>query len=1029
MRNMTTLAAIQVERQFGAEPLIILGLSFDGNFIYYGDRDHTSFEGRILEVADLDNVINIAQNASVSSVTVTLLDTDGAIKQLFDTQDFHKKPFRLYQYFPETDFTTDKILLFDGYVSSPVIYNEAAMTLQLTGISKLEDIEVGFSPDNAVWQHLIPNEIEPQAWPMPFGTPIDYPATQITKIPYGTLVNGFGISDFSLLTYINYLELQIQKLVSWAAMCFTFAAYAEFQVYMAEQDADRLVSQIENLQENLSNLQQQSAEGVPGLQESIEQIEQQIQAAQEQLNLVNQRGSQAAQLVESWQSQAESAVDEANRLDEEKRNKVHILQQQQSHERATIQIWNGTSFPRGPLILKIGGAVVIGQFTRTDVDPILDVGQLDTFQVAQRIHPSACCYLRQYCDILGCAQTDINVPRVVTTSVSGGGVPDSFDGMPPSSGSLAYNYEFKGDTVGFAWVETGSAVQAVYLPVEYVVSIVPCTILKVAAYFTSGGHRMLTTVPSNYYTTEWRDYGDGLQALILRLTRALSTYKQNFGVYATRTGEYSADDEDYEPLTDRFGLQKATEVKKAVQGSVDSWEDPVYITVRSDVGPNIVDTIEYLITRYLPGTQCDPTTFAEARLAVEDYPANFVLLDRQNIIDLLASICQQACLGLWYSEGIAYLRYLPNVPSVITELTEDSIDTDSLNIEYTPTEDVITKLIATYKSTYTQEDPYTIVARYNQAKYGTIEQTIDYFIYTDRDPVIHSLTFWLIRRGNTWKRLRCTASLDTLVFENMDAVQVNLKPGFIANGPVTGLIEETQYNSQDFSINYVIWLPVRAGEMGTYKFAYYNLGDVDDYFPEPEDWVTGNGAGSPIIRDLEIGDTGRTIINYPPREYEPREAPQQQSYQLPVKSQPKKGGYSHKYIPARYTEVDGGYGDAQPQMEDYDYTAGESQLPPVEEEEAIELEKVGAKTVINLHFTKIVDGNTKRWCTLASLIRSIEPNTGVEQFEGDPVLNLRAQLPVNDPDTGGLGGFIVKHDSTNDSPRYAAELAYLKEDE
>lgn len=1007
MRIISNSAAAQVGRQFGSEPLIVVGLSLGGNFIYYGDREHPNFTAKLLEVADLDNVINIAQNASVSSVTVVLIDVDGELKQLFNENDLHKRPFRVYQYFPETDFVTDKILLFDGYVSSPVVYNEAAMTLQLTGVSKLEDIEVGFSPDNAVWRHLIPNEIEPQAWPMPFGTPIDFPAAQITKIPYGTLASGFGIADFSLTTYLAFLSQQVQKLQNWAGACYLFAAFSEMQVYLAEIDADALVRQILTLQEALSSLQQQSAEGVPGLQPLIDETNQQIQNAQTELSLVNQRGAQAAQLANAWMAQGRSATSEYIRLNDERANKEHIYAQQITHQHAVLYIWNGASFPRGQLLLKIGDALVFGHFTRTDVNPILDAGQVDAFQVTKYVHPATCCYKRQYCDILGCTQTNIDVPRIVDKN---------------------NNLEFKGDTVGFAWVGTGSPVQLVYSPVEYITSIIPCTLLKVSAYFTRSGQRILTTVPSEYYTTEWRDFGDGLRALVIRLSRALSTYKQNFGVYATRSGEYSEDDADYEPVTNRFGLVAPIKTK-TVQGTIDTWEDQIYVTVRSDVGPNIVDTIEYLITHYLPGTLCDPITFAEARAAVEEYPANFVLLDRRNIIELLSAICRQACLGLWYSEGVAYLRYLPNIPNIVTPLTEDVINSESLSIEYTPTEDVITKLTATYKTTYTQEEPYTIVARYNQAKYGMIADVIDYFIYTSREPVVHSLTFWLIRRGNTWKRLRCTTSLSTLIFENMDAVLVDLKPGFVANGPVTGLIEETQYNSLDFSINYTIWLPVRAGEMETYKFAYYNIGELDEYFPEPVDWITGNGAGSPIIRDLDTGNTGHTIVNLPPREYEPRNTGQQQAYQLPIKSQPKLGSTSYAYTNGgQYPPVDSGYADAQPNMAEYDYSAGESRLEPLDTETADELEKIGATTVINLHLTKIVDGNTKQWCTLASLIRSIEPNTGVVQFQGDPVLNLRAQLPVNDPDTGGLGGFIVKHDPTNTYPRYAAELAYLKEE-
>jgi hypothetical protein len=70
-------------------------------------------------------------------------------------------------------------------------------------------------------------------------------------------------------------------------------------------------------------------------------------------------------------------------------------------------------------------------------------------------------------------------------------------------------------------------------------------------------------------------------------------------------------------------------------------------------------------------------------------------------------------------------------------------------------------------------------------------------------------------------------------------------------------------------MSYRIWLPVRAGEMGMYKFAYFNIGDIDDEFPEPYDWVTGNGVGSPIIRDFSQGDTGNRVGQGGGQSFEP----------------------------------------------------------------------------------------------------------------------------------------------------------------
>ena len=1082
MRNMTQAAGDQVQRQFGAEPIIVIGINISGNFMYFGDRDGPDFHGRIILVENLDNVINISQNAGVASVTVQFIDVDGHLKQLFDTHDLHKRPCRIYQYFPETDFTTDRILLFDGQLATPIIYDEARMSLTLTGLSKLEDIEVGFSPDNALWTDIIPNEIEPQAWPMPFGTPVNFPLPQITKEPYGSLIHGFGIPDISSPFAIHARGQFYSDLNSYVATTNTATGISLYQIeaVIAEIEAlqERAVSIEETLLEISSELDVQvadindkydaqiapdaSAETLAGisrartqeliqaytkatndlilfavldttaftsppvssdpqvtLNNAINKWSQATSLANGEVALINEQIAneqqyyavlvQRRQKYEAERTRAMAAAAQAGQRLAEEQNSY---EEQQNYDPTgkTIAIWNGRRFPgTRALWLKIGQCLVRGRFTHRDPE-FSGVGY---FKVAEVVHPKTCDFTGRHCTELvstlqqmfpyveyGKYQSLANMEAraVWQEGQSPQDLPSNildpnavFMDQPPSNwprnrwftSSWADQMigQIRGSRAGFAWIESGSPVRIAYSnPVEFVLSIIPCELLRLAAYRTYAGQRHLATIPPKWYTVEDRDYGDGLVATIIQLVRPLDML--------INTG----------------------------------FEGQLYATVRSSVGPNVVDVIQYLVEKYLPDTVCDVTTFAEARAATDDWPVNFALLDRFNIIQLLSSICYQACLGIWFSEGVVYLRYLPNMPAEAVDLTDDSIDAKTLSVGYTPTEEVVTKIVGTYRPSYDLPQPYRLAGRYNISKYGTVEQSTDYFIYNDRDSVAHSITFWLLRKANTWKYLEFTTSLDTLVLETMDAVRVTLRNNFAAHGAVTGIVEKTEYDSETFTLSYRVWLPVRAGEMTTYKFAYYNIGNLYDEFPEPVDWATGNGLGPPILRDLRNGNQGPyVVVDWPNHMPEPEARRELRA----VRKYPKAPRASMRwdYYGAEFEAVDGGYGDHPGSygIEPPDiYTPGDlsDEFQPRDVIGGPIADAPAAITgaSISLQQTLIQDEVTGNVGVLASFFRNI--NSGSE-------LQMLPIVRVSQPQDAGDGEFEIK--PVPGSEFFGAKYAFLSE--
>jgi len=147
MRNISPTALAKLAEHHGNEPITIIEVDWVADrTASYADRTVGDIPGRIIEVSDLDNVVAVSDNSSSQSIDVTLDDTDGTIKTIFNGADIHKRDARVYQYFHGLD-PSDKFLLFSGKVSSPIIWSERDRTVKFTIVSQLEDKEVGFSAE------------------------------------------------------------------------------------------------------------------------------------------------------------------------------------------------------------------------------------------------------------------------------------------------------------------------------------------------------------------------------------------------------------------------------------------------------------------------------------------------------------------------------------------------------------------------------------------------------------------------------------------------------------------------------------------------------------------------------------------------------------------------------------------------------------------------------------------------------------------------------------------------------------------
>jgi hypothetical protein len=368
------------------------------------------------------------------------------------------------------------------------------------------------------------------------------------------------------------------------------------------------------------------------------------------------------------------------------------------------------------------------------------------------------------------------------------------------------------------WIDSGARV-TIYSDeyIYYVASIIPGTVLAVKAYKTfEGGEERLVNVPDDFWFVETQNYGP-VTAVQVVLKKPLSSYED--------------------------------------QG----WRDQIYVTFQSDVGPHTCDILQYIIDNYTD-LEYDTTSFTAIRSKLDPFPMNFPILDRKNTLEVLQEIAFQARCALWLSNGKFYIKYLPEEPTSDDTITVSDLDSDTgIELEMTSTEDLVTKMIVEWWLSWA-EDANKIILRHNIAKYGTQQETFSFYCFNQPDIVLKAATFWLIRKSNTWKKIRFRTFLPFLNLEVFDTATLDFTgQDYVATGPVKTVIEEASYNSADQTIDFLCLTPVRSGEMVEYQFFWPATLSPSITWPTDAEkeagFAGGDGIGSGATGQLPIGFT------------------------------------------------------------------------------------------------------------------------------------------------------------------------------
>ena len=821
MRNISSNGLAKLANRYGNEPICIVEIDWTPHAtIAYADRDlpGTGIAGKIIELSQLDDVVDIVlTNGSSASIEITLDDTSGEIKALYNSYDFHKRSVRVYQWFQGLDLS-DKFLIFSGKLNTPLTWNERDRTVKLAVLSHLEDQEVGFSPEAGQFAWL-PSAMCGKAWPMIFGTVQDCPATQITRICQAVTITPVGIpsgSDHYLAAplYANGTNTDIGGR----------ASLFQLQVQM-------------DICEMAANCWQADPNGGPG-----------STAWDKAAALMNQwqkLGQQRAQLLAKM-AKKEQCITLSRRA---------AVDYVRTHGLGDnpIQTLGGEDFPQNtPIWVNIGGGSFYGHFEgnlffvaeRVNLDDAVQLAtDLYTFQEGQcnatqtggpRTTPFS------YVQTVPVGSTCDGSNTLMTQAMPSGatGIDDNLKDLVPGQMRI-YGYTFNGANragvtfpgIGFGqapdssswlrifWREGGQTVtMETAEPVSYVVSIVPGSVLCVKAFKQYDGPHLLTTVPSDFYTVSTVNYGS-ITAVVLTLKRQLSTYR-----YPT--------------------------------GENQGWSNELYVTFESSVGPNTVDVMKYLIDTYTD-LAWDATSFNHVHSRLQPFPSNFALLETKNVIEVLREIAFQARCAIWISEDVFHLRYLPEEPDPVTTITVSDIDSErGVEVGYTPTESICTKMKVAWKLSLAPDNPYpsdaekhaqTMVLRHNMAAYGLHEKSFSWYIYTQPDIIFKCATFWMIRFSTTWKTLKFRTFLNKLNVETLDTILFDDGGrGYVSNGPVKAFVKKAAYNSAEDAIDFECEVPVKAGEMVYYPFYWPSNLPQTMTWPPADEIASGAAGGGGI---------------------------------------------------------------------------------------------------------------------------------------------------------------------------------------
>jgi len=197
---------ISVDR-VGIESILLIRVYWgDTSTVYlYADKyidlgGGDEYAGKILQANVISKTGQIGQSGTSETASITLDDTDGALKALYESTRLEGSPCEVYQYIVQG--TPTEQLLMKGVVSSDIrwIEGERVLSFSIEGGSNRtgQDGEIGYAPAEDAFIGLNPAAVG-KNWPIVFGTAVKVPAVRVEYYDDMSLEDTYHYADDTMI--------------------------------------------------------------------------------------------------------------------------------------------------------------------------------------------------------------------------------------------------------------------------------------------------------------------------------------------------------------------------------------------------------------------------------------------------------------------------------------------------------------------------------------------------------------------------------------------------------------------------------------------------------------------------------------------------------------------------------------------------------------------------------------------------------------------------------------------------------------
>lgn len=492
MRTFSSGVTGALSKKFGVDPTLFIGVQWDddGDEYFYSSHEFAGAKKQIVDISDVETTQLVEGNGASQSVTVTLSDTDGAIRKVLDTVDIHKRPAKVYIGFPDVPIA-EAVVLIDGEINSEMVWDDRSRTFKFTILNKIEGRQFGFAMEDGLFAEV--NEQDrAKPWPFRFGETCAYPAVEVRNGVTGILRIGQGVLDTTLDAKIcQARQISCPKIESQLGDPYPEGVDPDNfdNATFARQDWESRVDEFGQI-DGGSGQDQTFGLKLPTFGGSGEKA-----IGDNRRELVEDKECQRAK----FETLCQLLRDRANQL---------------TYVNDTLSIVGGNNFPQGrPTQIRIDDVIYNGTFSG-ETFTITKTNRLDapTENVdCTKVGPLTEGYRQSKEKTPGslteCAEATNDIElRVV------GGAGDAWRALGDMSDSK------------FKWLPSGADVFLEENSTRvHVVSLVPGSVTGVYAYRQFGDNRQLTELPTTYYEVVETDYGD-FTAVEVHLTRGLESY-------------------------------------------------------------------------------------------------------------------------------------------------------------------------------------------------------------------------------------------------------------------------------------------------------------------------------------------------------------------------------------------------------------------------------------------------------------------------------------------------------------------------